>query len=49
MPETTGNISEGALLPLWDDSHMYLWLAIFIAAMAGLIVYLIWTIRKSRK
>jgi hypothetical protein len=48
MSGTTG-ISEGALLPLWDDSHMYLWLVIFIASSIGLLIYLVWLIKKKRK
>jgi len=48
MSESGGVINEGAMLPLWDDSHMYLWLAIFVAAAIGLLIYFIW-IFKSQK
>ncbi|MCI2049401.1 MAG: hypothetical protein LKJ76_06725 [Lachnospiraceae bacterium] len=48
MSEPNGNIPEGALLPLWDDSHMYLWLALFIASAIGLLIYIIWVMKKKK-
>jgi hypothetical protein len=46
MMELTRNIPQGALLPLWDDSNMYLWLAIFITASIGLVIYFFWVLHR---